>query len=729
MARRSPWVAPAVGGHSRLACRRAAPDGGGGRASRPPNEGVWVTSVGKRVGIAASSDDGSVFVQVSAHKTLRSLREAFQKEYLPQTERIGTAWSAWRTLERGLGWLERKNLDEAVSRLTASHREVESTIAIAALARCKELLEPAPPPRPSDEKDLPSWIFRADWRNHSTDFGQLTLKTRSNVPVMELVADDSVDWEPLLHHWSGRQHPNILRALPATGRTAYVHYAAIDWFWRPSSDASKVAGWANQLVSAYKAIAELPGSDWHHFARPLAKIDVGGHVRLAFLPAPSPQGAFDEQALVLVVGRVLETLCPNPADQTIARPIALATSPDLTKRYRTLEQLERAFERLVSKTEMVRTLDRRRSWEHAERGLGFYWLERWEEAFDAFVEANEIKATPLAQWGMAACKAKLKVVVSAAVWWRDAKAQIDALEGQRDFAGALALYSRVHVIERDAAEVYARHARCQLEVRDVGTALDYAKRALELEPNRVDARQVRIRALVERKAYVEALAEADALLAIATHDASAHYLRGKVSIGLGRLEEARDSFDLALTLRPTMIEAMLLRREADRSLLKGGKTVGSQHVALVLPDSLEPLREILAAGRSKPIIESLSTPSLGDDPDAQLMLARFLCFADRYDEAIAIYDRYLDTSHRKTALIGKAGALLDTGRIESALALFDVAVAEAPHDLDACEGRARTLDTLGRTAEAAAEFRRFVDLGRGGANLRVRVAQIWLDRH
>jgi hypothetical protein len=74
----------------------------------------------------------------------------------------------------------------------------------------------------------------------------------------------------------------------------------------------------------------------------------------------------------------------------------------------------------------------------------------------------------------------------------------------------------------------------------------------------------------------------------------------------------------------------------------------------------------------------------------------------------------------RATLIGKAGALLDTC---SATATSNSASADSirPHDLDACEGRARTLDTLGRTGEAAAEFRRFVELG--GANLRVRVAQ------
>jgi hypothetical protein len=55
--------------------------------------------------------------------------------------------------------------------------------------------------------------------------------------------------------------------------------------------------------------------------------------------------------------------------------------------------------------------------------------------------------------------------------------------------------------------------------------------------------------------------------------------------------------------------------------------------------------------------------------------------------------------------------------------------AEAPSDLDASEGRAQALERLSRLGEAAAEYRRFVGLANARADLRVRVAQQWLDAH
>lgn len=65
----------------------------------------------------------------------------------------------------------------------------------------------------------------------------------------------------------------------------------------------------------------------------------------------------------------------------------------------------------------------------------------------------------------------------------------------------------------------------------------------------------------------------------------------------------------------------------------------------------------------------------------------------------------------------------------SALAPFDVVCAEAPTDLDASEGRAQTLERLGRLGEAAAEYRRFVRLASARADLRVRAARQWLEEH
>ena len=129
-------------------------------------------------------------------------------------------------------------------------------------------------------------------------------------------------------------------------------------------------------------------------------------------------------------------------------------------------------------------------------------------------------------------------------------------------------------------------------------------------------------------------------------------------------------------------------------------------------------------------IAALSEPGYADDAEAQLMLARFFSFDRKLDRASEIYDRvaHMPPPHRHAALVGKATVLLEQGQLESALA-FDAVIGEMPHDIEGSEGRARTLDKLGRVGEAAAEFRRFVALGSAGSNLRVRVAQLWLEQH
>ncbi|HEV7557223.1 MAG TPA: tetratricopeptide repeat protein, partial [Kofleriaceae bacterium] len=99
--------------------------------------------------------------------------------------------------------------------------------------------------------------------------------------------------------------------------------------------------------------------------------------------------------------------------------------------------------------------------------------------------------------------------------------------------------------------------------------------------------------------------------------------------------------------------------------------------------------------------------------------------------AAHIYDRVAVMSelHRQRALAGKATLLVDLGKLESALALFEILRAEQPDDLDVAEGRARALAELGRTDEATAEYRRFVALATSRSDLRVRAALLWINAH
>ena len=70
-------------------------------------------------------------------------------------------------------------------------------------------------------------------------------------------------------------------------------------------------------------------------------------------------------------------------------------------------------------------------------------------------------------------------------------------------------------------------------------------------------------------------------------------------------------------------------------------------------------------------------------------------------------------------------ALLALGKPGDALAIFE----QLADDADAAEGAARALAQLGRTAEAAEAYRRFIALAASGSDLRVRAAQLWLSEH
>lgn len=101
-----------------------------------------------------------------------------------------------------------------------------------------------------------------------------------------------------------------------------------------------------------------------------------------------------------------------------------------------------------------------------------------------------------------------------------------------------------------------------------------------------------------------------------------------------------------------------------------------------------------------------------------LLLARCLVGEQRYDEALAIYDR-LDM---QVARVGKATVLLQLDRVGEALAIASAAVAEG-ESLDALEVHARALERAGRFHDAQAAFRRFVAAAGASAHVRVRLAR------
>jgi tetratricopeptide (TPR) repeat protein len=173
-------------------------------------------------------------------------------------------------------------------------------------------------------------------------------------------------------------------------------------------------------------------------------------------------------------------------------------------------------------------------------------------------------------------------------------------------------------------------------------------------------------------------------------DGASHHLRGKALLGLGRIDEARAAFDRACTLKPQLLEAMLLRGACDRAMTTAREATG---VAKPITDQLAELRDVLVDGRVVDAIQMLRRPAYDDDHTAQLLLAELLCSDDRHDDAFAIYDRLATPE----AHLGRARALIALDRPAEALAALDHTALD-----EALDVRARALLALGRGDEAEA---------------------------
>lgn len=604
----------------------------------------------------------------------------------------------------------------------------------------------------------PAWRLASAWSLHEPPFDHLRARDSApQVPVFTIGTDEGYasdsDVRPL---WSQLSpHPNLLVPVePEDGNATCVRYAALAWARRYSDQLRSVVRWARQLVAVFSHISDRVGPEQlGRFLYPVVKIDVGHHVRVGFLPLreqhpallelPSDTiehwPAFDPRDLVVLVGRQLQAW--NEVDDVKLRVVAhRASAPKRKRRISSLRELDDELAALDRRM-VIRTPDEAVAWRWFDEGAGWLELADPARALRCFEEA--LKHDP--DLGQAhdgvevahrmhreARELEAARALAAARWrskaipWADAEAQGLACEARRDFRGAIELYKRV-LFDPDANVARcAAIARCHLQLREAGEAIDYAQRALAIDAGHRGALETLVAAMLERRWYEEALRNADRLVEIAPELARAHYLRGRALFGCGRMPEARDAFEHATKVDPRLLEAQLLRREVERVTGNVRQSVGSQDAPTFdIPEHLAELRDVLASGDADAAIDALRGPRYAHDADAQLLLARFLAFDRRLTDALEIYDRLVATSHRMTALVGKGLVLLELGRAGDALAIFE----QLPRDdADAAEGEARALEVLGRLDEAAEAYRRFIALASSGSDLRVRAAELWLAK-
>ncbi len=604
------------------------------------------------------------------------------------------------------------------------------------------------------------WLDRADWQLRSPEFGGLHMHKRDGrVVAMDYTPREratSAEWMLLRKLWLDLPpHPHVLEAVDrGEGATLLLRYAALYWqhpgiqLHANRRAGEMIAEWGDQVTRVFSMLRlRFPADELSQFLHPVVRIDLGGAARVAFLPVdPGERRRCDEPMLVYAIGQALQAFCAGESTvQTVPLENVLqrCLHPDPAGRYRTLDELLAAW-REVGARDAVRTGEQLAVWTLSEAALGDLAFGAAIQALHMFDRALLLDPrSRLAALGRMRALALLGIVAGEVggqnidthaalrflrrrpegrakaprISWAEASEMGQALERDRAFAEAVAVYHRAIVTGADELHIHTALARCYLASGAPGPAVDYAQRALVVDSKQVEAHAIRARGYLALYRYDDALKCAGVWLAAARDDADAHYTKGRALLALARHAEARDAFDRALALRPDMIEAMLLRREADRSMIRLREEVGTQpQLELELPEHLAGLRDPLARGRIDDVIAALERADYDGDAAARLVHARCLAFQLRFAEAAVMFDRAMPD---RAAILGKGHVMLALDRAAEALELFDRACALDRGDLEAIEGRALALRELGRDAEADDAMQKVYAATGGRSELRV----------
>ena len=564
----------------------------------------------------------------------------------------------------------------------------------------------------------------------------------------------------LLYHWESLPpFPYLLECIGSSDQYL-LRFAAIDWSAQrialTSPAVQLVATSGVALTRAFELItACVPVHLRHWFTCPFVVLDLEHRPRAGFLMPrdneanqrrlpPEVNASWptcDERSFVYVVGQLvldLVDLRPAEIDAPLAKVIRRAMHTDPQRRFSTLAALRTAF---VNAGGQRTTRDSVSdwAWDHVEAGIGFLQTRRWGLAREAFLRAlardtnndranrglgivnrHDVEmrraAVPGDRPPQQAPYVELREATLAQPrLWAEIEPLAARLEADHDPRAALALYRMVNPAPDNGVNLGI--ARTSLALGDTGHAIDFARRARRYNPTSRETFRIEATARLRRREHTEALECCEAWAVFAPDDGRQHYARGKALLGLSRLTDARDAFDRAIVLEPTMIEAMLLRREVDRHMKKQRGVVGAQaQTPLEFPPELAGFRDAMVSGHVIEAIALLRTERYADDPLAQILLAQLLVFDGEHAEALAMFLRHVDGEHKKAALVGAAECCLALGHSEEALAAANRL--DPRKEIVAIELRARAFAQLGRDAEAEAELQRYVAANRGDVRVR-----------
>ncbi|MGH7354046.1 MAG: tetratricopeptide repeat protein [Candidatus Rokuibacteriota bacterium] len=187
---------------------------------------------------------------------------------------------------------------------------------------------------------------------------------------------------------------------------------------------------------------------------------------------------------------------------------------------------------------------------------------------------------------------------------------------------------------------------------------------------------------------------------------------GNALKGLSRLDEALASYDTAISLDPTYVEAPYNRGNALRELGRFDEALASYDQAIAIKPGYTPAHFARAAlfkelERFEDALGSFdrATAIEPDRADAWNGRGNALMALGRPDEALASYDRAVAVSpDYAEAYSNRGNALLDLGRFDDALASYARATAIRPDYAEAHYNTGKALTEMGHLDAAVASY-------------------------
>lgn len=203
---------------------------------------------------------------------------------------------------------------------------------------------------------------------------------------------------------------------------------------------------------------------------------------------------------------------------------------------------------------------------------------KWAEATDDIIKAldidGDIKALyllpSLPEEASSLIKPKLKIQMAkqpANRYWPYCLAVL--AYSNKDFDEAISYFEKANAL--DANSVFMENiADCYVEKRDYVRALDYAERALSMNPEDYDMVNLKAGILGSLGKYNECLAERDRYVAKFPDNPNAYLSRANDLLDAGRFSDAIEDFNTAVVLAPSLSkDSYLLMRRGDAFRFSG----------------------------------------------------------------------------------------------------------------------------------------------------------------